>query len=71
MTESEYRTIFGTKIHDAMIESKAEAGKWIERLFIFNDIDEHEDRSKYYAQLFDEVLRIVAAFSLEVAGSMK
>lgn len=70
MTESEYRIIFGAKIHDAMIEAKADAGKRIERLFIYNDNDEL-DESKYYAQLFDEVTRMVAAFSLEVAGSMR
>lgn len=70
MTESEYRTIFGIKIHDAMIEAKAEAGKRVENIFRFSD-GEYETESEYYARLFDEVMRVVAAFSLEIAGSMR
>lgn len=72
MTESYYRNALGSKTHSALIESKAEAGKLIERtIFTSETLRDKTDERKYYAQLFDEVSKIMGAFAQEVAGNMR
>lgn len=72
MTESEYRNILGYEIHDALIKSKAMAGKMIERAVLYTENDEDElDKDKRYAQLFDEISRIMCAFALEMNTNMR
>lgn len=69
-SESMYRMKFGIKIRDAMIKSKAEAGREIERVVVYTENDEL-DEDEYYAALFNEVSKIMGAFALELTASMR